>query len=239
MRKIRVLLVDDQKLFVQSLKDVMEARAPDIEVVGIAYTGEEACEIASRSEPDVILMDVRMPELDGLGCLRRIKEALGQAKIMMLSTFDDNKYVTDAVNYGACGYMLKNVSPNELIDAIRVVNKGHILFSAEVAARLSEASRKPQPPLSPAKGAYPEWYQSLTGRELDILKLLTLSYSNSEIAERLFIGEQTIRNYVSAIYSKMNVKDRSHAIRLARSVDMGTFGQLLPDDRPQLGSPLD
>jgi DNA-binding NarL/FixJ family response regulator len=196
---------------------VINNRAKDIIVSAIARTGEEAFNSAQELKPDVILMDVRMPTLDGIESLKRIKMLLPNVVVLMLSTFDDDQLVIDAIKNGAAGYLLKNLSPNELIDAIRMASRGHSLFSSKAIARLAKGIGK-QNLEDKDKNAYPKWYQSLTGREQEILRLITIGYSNSEISERLYIGEQTVRNYVSAIYSKLEVKDRAHAIRLGKEI---------------------
>ena len=218
MKEIKVLLVDDQMLFVESLRTVLETRAEDIQVLGVALNGRQALELASAEEPDVVLMDVRMPEMNGVECTRMLKERFPQVKVLMLTTFDDDEYVVEALRLGAAGYLLKDVPPTDLISTIRAVYQGGVMISPKVASKLVEKlvqvnqGDTDQLPLSPRS---PVWLKELSNREKDILRLLAKGCDNKEIAKRLYIAEQTVKNYVSIIYSKMGVKDRVQASRMA------------------------
>jgi DNA-binding NarL/FixJ family response regulator len=202
---IRVLLADDQRLFVESLKYVLEGSDRGIEIVGIASDGEEAVRLAEGLSPDVILMDVRMPGMDGVDAARLIVSRMPGAKVIILSTFPDEQYLKSAVRNGARGYLLKNMRPDELVAAIRAVHRGATLFSDGLAERLAE--REDEEPAG--------LLESLSPRESDVASLALRSFSNRQIAQRLRLSEQTVRNYVSSIYFKLGVKDRFEFMRLA------------------------
>ncbi len=235
MDKIKVVLADDQILFVQSLKTVLEMRAKDIKVVGIAGNGNEAIQRVEDERPDIVLMDVRMPELDGVEATKMIHKRFPETQIMMLTTFDDDEYVYEALLHGAVGYLLKNIPPNELITSIRAIKEGNVLISPAVAQKLvkngyfmvnkamekrrdgKSAAVGPSSAGSFVKGAgyrEPSWLKDLSNREKEVLKLIVDGKDNKEIAEKLYLGEQTVKNYVSFIYSKTGAHDRVHLIKL-------------------------
>jgi DNA-binding NarL/FixJ family response regulator len=222
MSGIRVLLVDDQALFVESLRTVIEHMAEDIEIVGIARNGTEAVdfmaprgEAGAGSPADLVVMDVRMPGMDGVEATRRIKAARPSARIMMLTTFEDDEYVKEALELGAAGYILKDIAPEELVASIRVVAGGAFLVAPSVARNLiRRAYLKPE--FSPTPE--PEWLQLLSRREREILGHLVAGLSNKEISSELCIAEQTVRNHISVIYDKMGAGDRAQAVRMAREV---------------------
>ncbi len=216
---IRVLLVDDQVLFVESLRTVLLADA-GVTVVGVAHDGREALAMALRERPDVVLMDVRMPVMDGVESTRLIREQLPETRVLILTTFDDDEYVTEALKLGAAGYILKDIPPEELISSIRAVHEGGVLIAPKVAAKIAERLAGAQeggksytPESSP-----PQWLQELSPREKEVLRLLAEGYDNREIAARLFLAEQTVKNHVSVLYDKMEVKDRMHALRKAAEI---------------------
>lgn len=213
MSAIRVLLVDDQALFVESLRTVIEHSADDIEIVGIARNGAQAVEAMAAAPADLVVMDVRMPVMDGVEATKRIREAHPDARIMMLTTFEDDEYVQEALEHGAAGYILKDIPPDELIASIRVVAGGAFLIAPSVAKSLiHRAYLKPE--FSPTPE--PEWLRQLSRREREILGQLVEGRSNKEIAVELCIAEQTVRNHISVIYDKIGVEDRAQAVRLAR-----------------------
>ncbi|MGE5606279.1 MAG: response regulator [Bacteroidota bacterium] len=217
MEKIKVLLVDDQILFVESLRMVLEKMANDIIVVGVAQNGREAVELASSLQPNVILMDVRMPEMNGVESTRIISERFTEIRVIMLTTFDDDEYIIEALKYGASGYLLKNVPPADLIAAIRVVFEGNVLMAPKVASKLVKKlvnNTEDKPSVDITLNS-PDWLDQLSNREKEILSLIAQGYDNREIAKRLYIGEQTVRNYVSIIYCKMGVKDRVLVAKMA------------------------
>jgi DNA-binding NarL/FixJ family response regulator len=199
--RIGLLLADDQQLFVESLGYVIRGTAPDMEVLGVASNGIEAVEMAERLGPDIVLMDVKMPEMDGVDAARLIGTRLPGVKIIMLSTFLDEEYLRASLERGAKGYLLKSVSTEELLEAIRAVSRGSTLFSGRVATLLvdrgSAGGDDPETPL-----------EELSRRELEVAALMARSYGNREIAGKLGLSEQTVRNYISSVYFKLGVKDR-------------------------------
>ena len=219
--RIRVLLVDDQTLFVEGLKMVLASKAEDIVLVGIAYNGREGLDLALREKPDVVLMDIRMPVMDGVESTRLIREQLPDTRVLILTTFDDDEYVIEALKLGAVGYILKDIPPAELISAIRAVYEGGVLIAPKVAAKIAEklAGARNGGKGPPPESAPPLWLQELSPREQEVLRLLAGGYDNREIATRLFLAEQTVKNHVVALYDKMDVKDRVHAMR--KAAEMG------------------
>jgi DNA-binding NarL/FixJ family response regulator len=212
MSGIRVLLADDQVLFVESLKTVIEHSAEDITVVAIARNGAEAVRAVEEHVPDIVVMDVRMPVLDGVGATAQILSRRPEVRIVMLTTFEDDEYVKEALELGAAGYLLKDMPPQELVSAIRAVHGGTILIAPKVAKTLL---RKAYPPAGHIPSE-PDWMGQLSRREREILQKVGEGMSNKEIAAVLFIAEQTVRNHVSIIYDKMGVSDRLQAIRMVR-----------------------
>ncbi len=210
---IQLLLVDDQILFVQNLKVVIEATDASLRVAGIAYDGAEAVKKARELRPDVVLMDVRMPKLDGVGATEQIRKQLPTSRIIMLTTFDDDEYVYQALNNGASGYLLKSMLPETLVSSIHAVANGAVLISPSVATNLVRNSHQ----VATGTHAAPEWLSSLTRRDRSLLCLLLEHLSNRDIADRLCISEGTVRNYISAVYEKLGAENRFHAMRLAES----------------------
>ena len=232
MSEIQVLLVDDQILFVESLKIVLESRAEDISVVGIAQDGQEAIDIALERLPDLVLMDVRMPGMDGVEATRIIHAHHPDIKIMMLTTFKDDDYVIRALRYGAVGYLLKNIPPSELISSIRLVNEGALLISPSVAPILiRQAGQAP----GVDNGRFPETdrtlslFGSLSKREKEVLRLLAQALDNREIAEQLFISEQTVKNHICHIYGKLGVHERIVVMKAAQDSRLKDYCQHLLD----------
>ncbi|OQY38833.1 MAG: hypothetical protein B6229_05020 [Spirochaetaceae bacterium 4572_7] len=214
MDNIRILIVDDQILFAESLKTVLETRGDGIEVVSIASNGKEAVKMAEIHNPDLILMDIRMPEMDGVKATKIIRENHPQIKILMLTTFDDDEYIHDALNYGATGFLLKNTPPMELIASIHAARNGLVLISPSVAKHLTDgmSNNLKMKKNSNLLANHPEWYLKLSKREKQVLKLLFNGLDNREIADELYIAEQTVKNHVSLIYSKMGTHDRRSTI---------------------------
>lgn len=204
--RIRLLLVDDQRLFVESLKTVLDLTTQDMQVVGIASNGEEAVRLADELDPDMILMDVRMPVMDGVEATRRIAASHPEMRIVMLTTFDNDDYVHDALRSGARGYILKNIPPEELLASIRAVYTGGVHVSDRVASRIVGSSARGQEVASP--------FQVLTSREREVVDAIALAYSNRQIAARLHVSEQTVKNAITRIYAKLGVDSRSHLMRV-------------------------
>ena len=217
MQPVSVLLVDDQKLFVENLKTVLDLTAKNITVVGIAANGNEAAKMVDELNPQVVLMDVRMPYADGIEAIKRIRAQHGEVKILVLSTFDDDEYVHDALENGADGYLLKSIPPQELFSAITAVRQGGVHLSSEVARRMVGSTvgkdltlHEDKPPLHRLKVIY----QSLSPRERELVDNIALAYNNRQIAEKMFLSEQTVKNYISRIYTKFNVSRRSELMKI-------------------------
>jgi DNA-binding NarL/FixJ family response regulator len=208
---IRVLLCDDQALVRGGFRMILEARE-DIDVVGEAEDGAQALELTWRHRPDVILMDVRMPRLDGVEATRRLVEAGAEGRVLILTTFDLDEYVFEALRAGASGFLLKDVQPAQLVEAIRVVARGEALLAPTVTRRLLDrfAHTLPGAPEKP-----PPELASLTEREREVLGLLAGGLSNAELAERLFLSETTVKTHVSSILRKLGLRDRVQAVVLA------------------------
>jgi DNA-binding NarL/FixJ family response regulator len=202
---IRVLLADDQALVRGGFRMILEAR-DDFEVAGEAANGVEAVELAQALRPDVVLMDIRMPVLDGVEATRRLVASGSPARVLVLTTFDLDEYVDAAIRAGASGFLLKDVEPEELVTAVRVVAAGDALLAPAVTKRLLERyARVPEerPPKSLA---------DLTSRELETLRLLAGGCSNAEIAQELVVTEATVKTHVSSILRKLGVRDRVQAV---------------------------
>ncbi len=214
---IKVLLVDDQMLFAQSLKMTIENYANDISIVGIASNGSEAFEMVQSFSPDVVLMDVYMKKMDGIYATKLIHQKYPDVKILMLSTYGDDDSVRQALIAGASGYLLKDVSPTELLLSIRSLGSGMIQISPDVIKKLLQ---KKYIDADDGKtcGPFDSLAKSLTRREREIFTLIATGYQNDMIARELNLTEQTVRNYVSTIYDKLGVKDRFEIIRLANMV---------------------
>jgi DNA-binding NarL/FixJ family response regulator len=198
-------VADDQPLVRSGFRMILEER-PDLELVGEAGNGAEAVELARELDPDVILMDVRMPELDGVEATRRLIESGSRARILVLTTFDLDEYVYAAIRAGASGFLLKDVEPAELVDAIRVVAAGNSLFGPAATERLmARFAHEPEP-------AAVRSLEELTDREREILRLLATGLSNAELAEQLHLSETTVKTHVSAVLRKLRVRDRVQAV---------------------------
>ena len=205
---IRVLVADDQSMVRAGFRMLL-ADEPDIEVVAEAENGREAVEKAARFNPDVILMDIRMPELDGIQATRRILVDDNRARILILTTFDLDEYVYEALSAGASGFVLKDDPPEQLIAAVRTVAAGDALLSPAVTRRvIRQFTRKPR--AEPPRGV-----DELTARERDIFRLIAEGLSNPEIAQRLYISETTVKTHVTHVFQKLDVRDRVQAVVLA------------------------
>ena len=203
---IRVLVADDQALVRSGFRMILEAR-DDVDVVGEAEDGEQALALAGELDPDVILMDVRMPKLDGVEATRRLTAAGSRARVVILTTFDLDEYVHEAIRAGASGFLLKDVQPAQLVDAVRVVAAGEALLAPTVTRRLLDRFARALPdektPLS---------LEGLTARELETLRLVAGGLSNAEIAEQLVVTEATVKTHVSSVLRKLHLRDRVQAV---------------------------
>lgn len=216
---IRVLLVDDQLLIRQGIQTLLELE-PDLEVVGAAANGRDAIAAVERVQPHVVLMDVRMPEMDGVAATRVLAERFPQVGVIILTTFDDDEYVFEGLKAGARGYLLKDVSSDDIAAAVRTVAAGGALIQPSIARKVvAEFSRlaagtvagspESAPPIDPL-------IQPLTERELDVLRGLASGLSNREIADKLVITEGTVKNHVSNLLAKLDVRDRTQAVLRAQ-----------------------
>jgi DNA-binding NarL/FixJ family response regulator len=222
---IRVLVVDDQSMIRAGFRMLL-AGEEDIEVVAEAGNGLEAVDKAARFQPTVVLMDIRMPELDGLEATRRILAADETARVLILTTFDLDEYVYEALRAGASGFVLKDDPPEQLIAAIRTVAAGDALLSPAVTKRVvREFARAPRP-------APPAAYEELTAREQEVFRLVAGGLSNAEIAKELFISETTVKTHVTHILQKLDLRDRVQAVVLAYQT-----GLVEPDARGGTAEP--
>ena len=216
-RAIRVLIADDHAVVREGLRAVLGPE-PDIEVVGEAATGKEALERAAGLRPDVVLMDIQMPGINGIEATRRILDASPRIGVVVLTMFEDDDSVFSAMRAGARGYVLKGAPPSEILKVLRAVAGGEARFGPEIARRLVDFLSAPKP-ATPAE-AMPE----LTAREREILGLIAQGHSNARIADRLFVSPSTVRNHITHIFAKLQVADRAQAIVRAREAGLGRDG---------------
>ena len=213
---ISILIVDDQALFREGLRTLLSVQ-PDFKVIGEASHGEEALRLAIQHRPDVVLMDLRMPILDGVSTTQRLREVLPDCRVIVLTTFDDDEYVFDGLRAGAVGYLLKDVSSEKLFEAVRAAARGEYFLMPSITAKvLAEFSRlsygapqREKPPESP-----------LSAREIEILQLVATGANNQEIAGRLFIARGTVKNHLSNILAKLEVKDRAQAVLKGKKIGL-------------------
>lgn len=214
---IRILLADDQPLFREGLATLLTIQA-EIEVVGEANNGQEAVALAAERQPDVILMDVRMPVLDGVAATRILRQEQPHIPVIILTTFDDDELLFEGLRAGAIGYLLKDVSSQKLIEAIKTAVRGETFLQPSVAARLvAEFNRLSQ---RSSAGAGHPLVEPLSERELEILRELAKGASNREIAAQLFIAEGTVKNHVTNILGKLDVRDRTQAVLKAQQLGL-------------------
>jgi DNA-binding NarL/FixJ family response regulator len=217
---IRVLIADDQELVRTGFRLILQSE-PDLEVAGEAATGREAVALAASLEPDVVLMDIRMPDLDGIEATRQITRATVASRVMILTTFDVDEYVYEALRAGACGFLLNDVAANQLAAGVRMVAAGDALLAPSITRRLIEefAVSRPQAPAQ---------VKELTPREMEIFLLVAKGMSNAEIAAKLVIGETTVKTHVTRLLMKLGVRDRIQAVVLAYEA-----GLVRPSQRSQ------
>jgi DNA-binding NarL/FixJ family response regulator len=207
---ISVVVADDQALVRGGFRMILAAQE-DMDVVGEAEDGAEALARVEELRPDVVLMDVRMPELDGIAATRRIVEQGLASRVLVLTTFDEDEVVYDAMRAGASGFLLKSVRPAKLVDAVRTVAEGDALLAPAVTRRLIEEFMRGPPPGQ----AVPPGLAELTDRELEVLRLVARGLSNGEIAAELFVSEATVKTHANRIFSKLDLRDRVQAVVLA------------------------
>ncbi len=216
---IRLLIADDHALFREGLRALLSA-TPGIDIVGEAATGADTIALVELVQPDIVLMDINMPGMDGIQATRRILRASPATGVIMVTMLEDDASLFTAMRAGARGYVLKGAHHRELLQTIRAVAGGQALFGAPIAARIlgffQDIAAEPQ--ATSARAAFPE----LTARELEVLGLIAQGANNSQIAEKLVITDKTVRNHVTSIYSKLQVADRAQAIIKARDVGLGS-----------------
>jgi DNA-binding NarL/FixJ family response regulator len=217
---IKILIADDQSLFREALRTLLSAY-PGLDIVGDASNGEEALRLAFTLSPDVVLMDLRMPIVDGVEATRKIVKLGKNIKVIVLTTFDDDETVFDGLRAGAVGYLLKDVSADKLIEAIRAAAKGEYFLLPSITAKVvSEFSRISRPVVSGPNKILPD---PLSTREIEILRYVATGASNREIAETLVISEGTVKNHLSSILSKLSVRDRMQAVLKAKEYGIITI----------------
>jgi len=223
---IRVLVADDQSMVRAGFRMLL-SQEQDIEVVAEASNGLEAVDKAARFRPTVALMDIRMPELDGLQATRRILAADGAARILILTTFDLDEYVYEALRAGASGFVLKDDPPEQLLAAIRTVAGGDALLSPSITKRvIKQFTRIPQP-------APPKQLDDLTERELDVFRLIARGHSNAEIGQELYISDTTVKTHITHILQKLDLRDRVQAVVLAYETGLFDTNAQSPRDRDE------
>jgi DNA-binding NarL/FixJ family response regulator len=214
MRMIKVMLVDDQQLIRQGIRVLLE-QEPDIEVTAEVANGFEALDLCRDDLPDVVLMDVQMPLMDGVECTRQLTESYQEIGVIILTTFDDDDYVFEGLRAGARGYLLKDVSSADLAAAVRTVAAGGALIQPSISRRvISEFTRLSGSPSNS------RLIEPLTSRELDVLRALAEGLSNLEIAQKLVITEGTVKNHVSSLLAKLEVRDRTQAVIKAQKLNL-------------------
>lgn len=209
MSKIKVMIADDQRLMREGLQTILSLE-DDLEVVGTAENGRDALKLALEVTPDVVLMDIRMPVMDGVECTGEMTRLLPDVKIIILTTFDEDQCIVECLQKGARGYLLKDVPSEMLVQSVRDAYRGVVLMQPQIAAKLiSQVASRKAPVANPL-------LDRLTRREMDVLELVSEGLSNKDIARKLYISEGTVKNYISVIYEKLGVKDRTQAVLLMR-----------------------
>jgi DNA-binding NarL/FixJ family response regulator len=211
---IRVLIADDHATFVRAVTMLLNGD-PDIEVVATASDGTEAVELAMDHQPDVVLMDINMPTMNGIEATRQIVDAAPHTAVVALTMFDDDDNVAAAMKHGAAGYLLKGARQDQIRRAVHAANAGEAIFDAPIARRLKHVFADRRPTLG--RDTFPQ----LTEREIDVLDRVAAGLDNPSIAGALFLSEKTVRNYVSSVFAKLHVDSRSEAIVLARDAGLG------------------
>ena len=222
---VRIVIADDQALVRAGFKMILDAE-DDLEVVGEAVDGLQAVELCRRLKPDVVLMDIRMPELDGIEATRRVvdPETDSPVRVLMLTTFDLNEYVYEALRAGASGFLLKDVPPEQLAEGIRIVAGGEALLAPSITRRLIEEFAE----VAPAIPEAPPGLDELTARELEVFKLVARGLSNAEIAAELIVSETTVKTHVARLLMKLGLRDRVQAVVLAYESGLVRAGERAP-----------
>jgi len=213
MDKIKVLIADDQTLMRDGLKTILELES-NIEVVALAKDGIEALTLCAKTEPHIVLMDIRMPNMDGVEATRRIKKACPETIILILTTFDDEEFIVEALSHGASGYILKDIEGDALIKAINDAHKGSFILPSKIAIKLAGTISKTTKKSQDTSLAL----LALSEKETEIAKLLAQGFTNKQIASALYISGGTVKNYVSNLYSKIGISDRTAAAIYIKSL---------------------
>lgn len=217
---IRLMIVDDQNLFLESLKMVIENCREDVKVAASASSGEETLRLLKTTEVDLILMDIQMPGMDGVQTTRLVRRLYPKIKIIMLTTHDEHELIQEALVSGAAGFLLKSISPEVLFSSIDAVMAGAVLMAPGAAGKLMEVLSDSDPVIRKRiREELPHWYRELKARDRHIIKLMIRGYTNKEIAGEIHVAPQTVRNYISHIYSLLEVEDRREAVAKARNID--------------------
>ncbi|MFN4032961.1 MAG: response regulator [Fimbriimonadales bacterium] len=211
MDKVRILLAEDDARLQEAFRE-MASEEPSVDLLGVAGDGEQAVQMAMQFEPQVILMDIQMPRLNGIEATRRIKRALPHVQVVIWTIFADDQHVFEAIKAGAIGYLLKDSPTQELIEGIQAAARGESLLHPTIAARVIHEFQR----LRTAAPDAPEWLHELTARETEVLRLLAAGKRNKEIAAQLFLTEKTVKNYISSILFKLEVNSRTEAALLAQ-----------------------
>ncbi len=219
---IRVLVADDQALVRAGFRVLLESQ-PDLSVVAEAADGGQAIDLCHRHHPDLVLMDVQMPVLDGLAATRRLMAELAPPRVLMLTTFDEDEYVYLALQAGASGFLLKSVPPEQLLHGIRVCAAGEALLAPAITRRLIE-----QFVAAPLPAAVPQRLAELTTREVDVLRLVARGLSNAEVSRDLFLSEATVKTHIGRIFAKLELRDRAQAVVLAYESGLVRPGRSVP-----------
>lgn len=214
MDKIKILIADDQTLMCDGLKTILELEE-NFNVIGTVKNGEEVLEFCKVNKPGLILMDIRMPKMDGVKCTQILKTLYPEIKVLVLTTFNDTEYIIQALNYGAVGYILKDIEGDDLIKAINDAYKGSLMLPSSVAKKLAE---KLSQNTFITKQKEKRVLNGFSEREEEIAKMMTMGFNNKQIASSLFISEGTAKNYISNIYSKLGTSDRIAAVRLLKAL---------------------
>lgn len=210
---IKVLIADDHAIVREGLRTILELESDGVQVIGEAASGREAVARTQQLQPDIVLMDVRMSDMDGVEATRRILVENPHTRVIILTNYDDDQYLFEAIRAGAAGYLLKDVSPTDLTQAIVTVHQGHSLIQPSVLGKLLEQfTTLSQEPATPERH---ELYEDLTPRETEVLYAIAQGLSNREIADKLVISEKTVKTHITSIFSKLDVKDRSQAMLYA------------------------
>ena len=219
---IRVLVADDQPLLAEGIATILDV-ADDIEVVAQARNGQEAVERAASARPDVALMDIQMPVMDGIEATRRLTAMPQPARVIILTTFDIDQYVFEAVQAGASAFLLKDIARHQLVEAVRRVHAGDALVSPTITRKLMEAFVQPRTDPAAARSV-----AALSQREVEVLRAIAQGLSNSEIAEKLFVSQSTIKTHVAHVLAKLRVRDRVHAVVVAYESGLMVPGRPAP-----------